>query len=260
MNMATIKPLLEPNMYEVSLTFNCFFEPLGFKSDRNPVYGMFNIQKTPENNTLHLGNQLFENVTDLDLKRYALRPVIGYIKNGNQIYKNAKVSFFSNNILVDTCYTDSAGMYKMYVQPGIYDIEVLINNQKFTNRSQTIKDGLKYNFYISTKAAIREHVKDTVTFTNSEYIFIQNTLVDNASRPIPDAEIVVFDNTFIYAFAKTDQQGRYKFSLKPKTYQVLIRANNKHAKRTTINLTYSSGFNDLLKNSNLFSKEAMICI
>ncbi len=261
-----IESLTSSNIEKRSITFNCFFEPLGFKSDRNTIYGMFKIQATPEVNTLHLGNQLFENVSYIDLKRYALRPVVGYIKNGNQIYKNAKVTFIkkfqgiSSKIISDVCYTDSAGMYKMYVQPGVYDIEINVNNQLFVNKDQVVKDGLKYNFYLTTKAAIKEHVDDTITFTNSDYIYVQNNLVDNSKRPVNNAEIIVFDNTYIYAFEKTDENGRYRFSLKPGKYCVLIRSDSTHAKRTVINLTKSSGFAKQLMNSNLFSKDSMICI
>jgi protocatechuate 3,4-dioxygenase beta subunit len=207
---------------------------------------------------------LFENVSDLDLKRYALRPVVGFIRNGNKIYKNAKVTFVSKfegvSSVADTCYTDSAGMYKAYIKPGTYDIEVTVNNQKFVNRNQIINDGLKYNFYVTTKAAIREHVEDTVTFNNSENIYIRNSLVDNAGYPVKNAEIVVFDSTYVYAYAITNSDGVYKFSLKPGKYTVLIRSGSNHAKRTDITLTKQSGFASQLKNSNLFSKEAMICI
>ena len=258
--------MIEKPMSENSITFNCYFMPLGMESDRNPLFASFKNEPHPEELILFMDNKEIGNYSDIDFKRYSLRPVVGYIKNGEKIYKNAKVNFVKkgekhfSRVYADTCYTNSAGMYKAYITPGIYDIEVIFNNNKYVNKDQEIKNGLAYPFYIFTKAAIKNHVKDTVTFTNSDYIYISNYLKDEADRPLPNAEIVVYDESYIYAYVLTNKDGRYTFSLKPGKYNVLIREENRNVKHSNVEINEILGFDEQLKRSNLFSKEAMILL
>ena len=260
-----VTPLNDEGLRTKSITFNCFFEAMGFKSDRNPLYASFNFGQTPENTTLYLGDKVFENVSDLDLKRYALRPVTGKIANDSQVFKSAKITFYrqfngiSSKIIADSCVTDSSGLYKAYLTPGTYDVEISYNNQKYST-SKTITAGLTSTFYTITKASVKKHEKDTVCFNNSAYIYICSSLKDNAGRPIPNAEIIIFDKTQIYIYAKTSQLGRYAFSLKPGAYTALIRSEKHHAKRIDFSFSRDSGFSDQLLSTNLFSKSNMICL
>ena len=246
---------------ERAITFTCFFEPYGRTSDRNPIYGIFKPTARAASLDLYLGDRILSNVNELDLKRYALRPVTGYIKNNDKVIKKAKVSFIriSDNFkaIADTCYTDSSGMYNMYVTPGIYDITVTINNSSYTQK-QEVGDGLTSTFMLFAKGAIKQHFEDTTSFTNSDFLYVSNYLFDNAKRPIANAEVIVHDSSYIHAYVRTNKYGKYAFSLLPGKYQVVVRSEKSNVKRTEIVLTPTSGFASQLMQSNLFSKSAML--
>jgi hypothetical protein len=235
-----------------SITFNCAFDASGMKSDRNPVYGMFNITEVPVVNTLFIDNKYFPNVDELDLKRYALKPVTGFLKNGDQVFRNAKVTFYSSTsfyydkIIKEECYTDSAGMYKAYLSPGIYDIEISYNSKVILLRNQKIQNGLTHTFYQKIKASIKKHINDIITFTNSDYLFIKGNLLDENNKPY-QGEIVIYDNTYIYVFYRTNEQGKYQFSIKPGTYNILIRSDKTNVQHYVITIDSSRGFSEQLK-------------
>ena len=230
-----------------SITFTCMFEAYGMTSDRNPLYGIFKVGEVPENNILYIDDKYFPNVSDLDLKRYALRPIIGFLKNGDHVFKNAKMTIYDkNHIIKQECYTDSAGMYKLYLVPGIYDIEILYNNKITYLKDQKIKDGLTHTFYLKTKATIKKHYKDISIFTNSNYLYIRGQIVDENSRPY-QADIIIYDNTYIYTYYKTDKEGHYQFSLKPGNYTVMICSEKTNTKTFDITFNADFGFSEQLK-------------
>lgn len=231
-------------MKQKSITFKCMFEASGMVSDRNPVYGFFKVESVPENTTLYIDDKYFPNVDALDIKRYALRPVTGFLKNGNQVFKNAYLIIYQNNVIKQECYTDNAGMYKLYVPPGIYDISVLYNNKTMYLRDYQIKDGLTHTFYTKTKAAIKKHDKDITTFSNSDYLFIRGTMLDENSKPY-SCEIIIYDDTYIYTYYKS-KTGHYQFSLKPGHYHVLITSNKSNAKHFEIDFNAQTGLSQLL--------------
>lgn len=253
-------------MDENELKLSCYFDVIGRESSHS-FHCFFDVINN-EKYTLHLHSNNLDiiNPTTYDIARNSLRPVSGFIRNGNQVYINKKISFIKTNeinstfgnIIADICYTDKGGRYYAYITPGVYDIEVMIDGKKILNKNQKINDGLKYEYYLLVDGLILRKNKDYIEFCDCEYKNFYGQLIDAKGTPISNSEIIINNGNMICAYVKTDNDGKYKFALKNGKYNVKIRSEYSPVKQQEIIISNNSGFYEQLSNSILFNKKAML--
>lgn len=250
-----------------SLTFECYFDAIGRQASHNNECYFDVVTKEDFVMHLHTNNRIISNPSDLDFKRYSAKPITGSLQDENRTYINTKIVFVKNNEITSTfgdvvseiCYTDNGGRYVAYIEPGIYNIEIYINNQKVVKRNQNISNGLKFQYYLLIEGLIYKKYKDTVSFCGTDYKNVYGQLVDNKHTPIQNAEMIVLKDGCLCAYVKTDDDGKYKFALKNGEYEVKIRSKQSPIKSTKIILDDLHGFSEQLNsNSILFNKEVMI--
>lgn len=256
-------------MYERSITLEGVFDVIGRLSEhKNRCF--FDVTSDCDYDLmLFTNNTCIHNASDIDKIRYGVKPAIGFLRDGEKTYTNTKLVFIKRNeptssfgdVISETCYTDKGGMYKAYIQPGIYDIEIYINNKKIVKRHQNILEGLKYPYYQMVSGMIYSKYKDTVSFCGTDYKNIYGILVDNKGTHLAQAEMIVLQNGEIKAYVHTDDDGKYSFALTNGVYDVKIRANKSPLKTTTVTLDDTHGFTEqLLANNIMWNKEDVIKI
>lgn len=213
---------------------------------------------------LHVGEKIIKNPTIYDIKRNKIIPVIGFLENDCERFKNTKLSFIKSNILTSSfgnvtkeiCKTDSSGMYKAYIQPGIYNINIFINNELTELKNQVIQDGLKHEYYMLIQGPIKNKFKDTVSFVYSNYKNVYGKIVDNKFTPIENAEIIILNENGIYVYVKTDKDGNYRFAIENGIYDVKFRSDDCPMKTVNnVEINDNFGFIEQLNNvSKIFGK------
>lgn len=251
-----------------SITFTCFFDVIGRQNNHSWKCAFDVVSDDNVKYTLHTNNQIIQNPTDIDMLRYCPRPLTGVLQNKEKTYVNTKIEFLSmnqinssfGNVVSEVCYTDKGGRYTSYITPGLYNIDIFVNNQKITKRNITIKNGLKFEYFLEVKGLIYKKYKDTVSFCGSDYKMIYGQLIDNKKTPVDKSEMIILDkNKKLVTYVKTDDDGRYKFALKNGEYIVKIRAKDSPIKSTNVILDDLHGFQEQLGMSSiLFGKQSMI--
>lgn len=250
-----------------SLTLDCYFDVIGRQSVHTNKCFFDVVTENDYTLSLYTNNKCFKNASELDIKRYKVKPVCGFLKHKDKTYVNAKIVFVKLNentssfgdVVTEVCYTDKGGKYTAYIEPGLYNIEIYINNNKIIKRNQKIQDGMKFQYFQKVNGLIHKKYKDTVSFCGTEYKNIYGQLIDNKKTPIANAEIIVLQDDVICAYVKTDDDGRYSFALKNGKYTVKIRSEKSPIKSTEVLLDDIHGFNEQLgADSILFNKQQMI--
>jgi len=255
-------------MHQRSITFDCYFNTIGRLSTHSHQCFFRVTDKQDFTLKLYTNNQVIENPLDIDFRRYGIKPLEGILQNNEKTYTNTKIEFVKMNekrstlgdVVSEVCYSDNGARYLAYIEPGLYNINVFVNNQKITKRNITITNGLKFQFYRTIRGLIKKKYKDTVVFHGTDYKMVFGQLVDNKHTPIENAELIVInEDKSINTYIKADDDGRYAFALKNGKYKVKIRSQFSTVKTTDIELTDSTGFYEqLVSESILFNKKAMI--
>ena len=253
---------------ERSITLDCYFNVIGrlshhehkcfFRVTDSKYYDLF----------LHTNNTVFKNPQEIDFRRYTVKPLVGYIANGEKTYTNTKIEFVKmnekrstlGNVVSEVCYSDNGSKYYAFIEPGLYDINIFVNNQRTTKRNIDIKNALNFQYYKTVNGLIRKKYKDTVMFCGTDYKMVFGELVDNKNTPIVNAEIIVInkDNS-VNTYIKTDEDGKYSFAIKNGKYKVKIRSQFSTVKTTDIEIDDRNGFYEqLTSDSILFSKKSML--
>lgn len=250
-----------------SITFECYFDAIGRQSSHvNKCFFEVVTEETFISN-LYTNNNVIKNPSLLDMKRYKVKPIVGKLQDNDKTYTNAKIVFIKNNektstfgdVVSEVCYTDNGGRYIAYIEPGIYNIEIYINNKKIIKRNQYIGNGLRFQYYLLIEGLIYRKYKDTVSFCGTDYKNIYGQLIDNKHTPIKNAEIIVLQDGELKTYVKTDEDGKYKFALKNGNYEIKIRSKQSPVKSTKICLDDLHGFSEQLNGSSiLFNKNVMI--
>jgi hypothetical protein len=250
------------------IVFDCYFDVIGRVSTHSHKC-FFDV--TDEEDfvvTLHTNNKEYKNATEIDFVRYGVKPVVGILQNKDKTYRNVKVEFVHanemkstmGNVVNEICYTDDGGRYKAYIEAGVYDIDIFINNKKISKKNVKIDKGLKYQYYKTVNGLIHKKFKDWVSFCGTDYKMVFGQLIDNKKTPIQNAEMIILDEKGnVDTYIKTDEDGKYSFAIKNGTYTVKIRSPYSPMKTTKITVDDYHGFSELLTgNSNVFNKQDMI--
>lgn len=250
------------------LVFDCYFDVIGRVSTHTHKCFFSVTDEEDFTLTLHTNGREYKNATELDMKRYGIKPVTGILQNQDKTYKNVKVEFIHTNeissttgdVVTEICYTDNGGRYKAYIESGVYDIDIFINNKKISKKNVNVARGLKYQYYKTVDGLIYKKFKDWVSYCGTEYKMVFGQLIDNKKTPIHNAEIIIIDEQGnIDTYVKTDEDGNYSFAIKNGTYTVKIRSASSPVKTAKITVDDYHGFSEALSgNSNLFNKKNMI--
>lgn len=244
-----------------------YFNVIG-RSNSKPMECFFRIDNSEDFNLiLEYNNTVIKNPTEIDLRRYKPKPLIGYIKDKDKTFPNAKVTFIQKDIntslyseiIRETCYTDKGGKYIAFITPGVYDIEIEYANQIIRKHNIQIKDGLKFQYNIKVKGLIQNKNKDIITYCGCEYKRVLGKLVDNKNTPIDKGEIIVTQNNQLVIYTLTDEDGNYSFSLKNGEYIIKIRNNNSPMKTQKLIINDTNTFHEQITANNvMFNKEQLL--
>jgi len=218
--------------------------------------------------TLYTNNREFKNATDIDMIRYRPKPVVGFLKTNEKTYPDVKIEFVKANevnssfgdVVADVCYTDNGGKYIAFIQDGLYNIDIYINNKRQTKRNIKIDRGLKFQYYKIVHGLILEKYKDVVRYYGTDYKMVFGQLIDNKGTPIEKAEMIILNSDGVLdTYIKTDEDGKFSFAIKNGEYTVKIRAKDSPVKTKKVILDDMHGFTEqLISNSILWNKQQML--
>ena len=252
---------------ERSITFDCYFDVIGRLSTHSNKCFFDVVEDTAYDLILHTNNTEIKNPKQIDFSRYITNPLYGVLSNGDKTFVNAKVEFIKQNevrsmfgdIVSEICYTDKGGKYTAFIEPGLYNIDIFVNNQKITKRNITIQQGLKFQYYKTVKGLIHHKYADVVSFCGCDYKMVYGQLIDNKKTPIHNAEMIILQDGKLDTYIKTDDDGNYAFAIKNGVYTVKIRSPYSPMKSTEVVIDDVNGFSEQLTSSSiLFNKKQMI--
>lgn len=254
-------------MAERSITFDCYFDVIGRLSTHSNQCFFDVVSESDYDLILHTNNTEIKNPKQIDFSRYSAHSLQGVLNNGDKTFVNAKIEFVKQNeisstfgnVVSEVCYTDNGGKYNAFIEPGIYNIDIFINNQKITKRNIEIQQGLKFQYYKTVKGLIHHKYADVVCFCGCDYKMVYGQLIDNKKTPINNAEIIILKDNKLDTYVKTDDDGNYSFAIKNGAYTVKIRSKYSPMKSTEITIDDVNGFSEqLTSNSILFNKKQTI--
>ena len=180
-------------------------------------------------------------------------PINGRLLIGDKVLSNATLSIYKEKTLIDVVKTSEDGYYNLYITPGNYSLDINhgIHSQKISNYK--FPKGLSPHSFIMY-GAIKQKNKDIITFYDTEYILVTGKINHNDGFK-KGTEIVISDNDDkVHVFYIMDEDGTYKFALKPGTYNVRFRFENQNVVIVNdVDINTEIGFLEAInEKSNIF--------
>ena len=180
--------------------------------------------------TLHAGDRVVVDPSQAELRRTRPRAVTGTVSGRNapgatvQFIRQGLTTGLNTTAVVAETTAGPGGGYAVFVPPGDYDLRVYTGSTVTTQRGVSVTSGLRQPWWVTVDGLPQTHVVDQVTFADSEYVLVSGAVEAGDGHLVDQARVLVTAGREVFAYAVTDEAGRYTFALPRGVYDVRFMA------------------------------------
>ena len=203
-------------------------------------------------------------------------PTIKTIKNDSSIlfgkidslitskgFNPTEIAAYDLNGVLKDYYISKNSRYNLFLEKGIYNINVKNNLIQRTFNNIELSEGISLNYSNIEFGLISNIYEDIIEYYNSNNKIkkVIGYLHDEYNNPINNAEIIITQDNSMVVYYKTNEEGFFEFYLENGKYDIRIRSERNNIKIIhDFNFVDNLGFfTEIKKNAYSFNRINIIC-